>query len=432
MAGMPSERHVDELHYELAQARLSNGLEVAVQHDPGAPGQAVNLYYEVGSADEEPDRTGFAHLFEHLMFQGSAQVASGEHMALIEALGGTVNATTSADRTNYFQTVPADALDLVLWLEADRLASLAITAENFEAQRQVVKEERRQRYDNQPYGDLLELLTAQHFPADHPYGHLPIGSMAHLDEATLDDVATFFASWYRPSNARLVLCGPVPADEAFDLAERRFGQLPRLPKPAPLSSDWSGRLVAPQVTEVTRSVPHSIAYLSWTVPPAAHPDHAALDLAASVLADGHASRLHRALVKESDTATEVHLSTLPHRRAESVLAASVRPSENSGVAEVSARLLDELVAFTETGPTEEELLRAQAQYERDWLWELATTSGRADLINEQWLVHGDPATVNTHLSDVLALTPDDLARVAARYLVPATVHQLHYLSGESR
>ncbi|HMR48468.1 MAG TPA: pitrilysin family protein [Arachnia sp.] len=429
---MPSERDVDELHYELAHARLSNGLEVVVQHDPGAPGQAVNLYYEVGSADEEPDRTGFAHLFEHLMFQGSAQVASGEHMALIEALGGTVNATTSSDRTNYFQTVPADALDLVLWLEADRLASLAITAENFEAQRQVVKEERRQRYDNQPYGDLLELLTAQHFPADHPYGHLPIGSMAHLDEASLDDVATFFARWYRPSNAHLVLCGPVPPEEAFALAERRLGHLPQLPKPEPLSPEWRGALVAPQVTEVTRPVPHSIAYLSWTVPPAAHPDHAALDLASSVLADGHASRLHRTLVKESDVATEVHLSTLAHRRAESVVAASARPSEASDATEVSARLLDELVAFAASGPTEEELQRAQAQYERDWLWELATTSGRADMINEQWLVHGDPSAVNTHLSQVLALTPGDLARVVARYLVPDTAHQLHYLSGDPR
>lgn len=429
---MPSEPHVDELHYELARARLSNGLEVVVQHDPGAPGQAVNLYYQVGSADEELNRTGFAHLFEHLMFQGSAQVASGEHMALIEALGGTVNATTSSDRTNYFQTVPADALDLVLWLEADRLASLAITAENFEAQRQVVKEERRQRYDNQPYGDLLELLIAQHFPADHPYGHLPIGSMAHLDDAALDDVATFFARWYRPSNARLVLCGPVPAEEAFDLVERRFAPLPHLPKPAAASPGWAGDLVAPQITEVMRPVPHSLAYLSWAVPPAAHPDHAALDLAAAVLADGHASRLHRALVKEAGVATEVHLSTLPHRTAESVLAASVRPSESADVAEVSVRLLDELVAFSQTGPTEEELRRAQAQYERDWLWELATTTGRADLINEHWLVHGDPSTVNTHLADMLALTPDDLTRVVARYLVPEAAHRLHYLSGETR
>ncbi|MEZ5085820.1 MAG: pitrilysin family protein [Tessaracoccus sp.] len=429
---MLSESPVDELHYHLARARLSNGLEVVVQHDPGAPGEAVNLYYEVGSADEEPDRTGFAHLFEHLMFQGSAQVAPGEHMALIESLGGTVNATTSSDRTNYFQTVPPGALDLVLWLEADRLASLAITSDNFEAQRQVVKEERRQRYDNQPYGDLLELLTAQHFPGSHPYGHLPIGSMAHLDEASLDDVATFFTRWYRPSNARLVLCGPVPTAEAFDLAERRFGHLPALPRPDRSTSAWPGQLIAPQVAEVVRPVPHSLTYLSWRTPVASHPDQIALDLASSVLADGHASRLHRALVKDAGVATEVHISTLPHRNAESLLAASARPSERCTVAELSSRLLDELAAFAETGPTEQELRRAQAGYERDWLWELATATGRADLINEHWLVFGDPASINTHLAAVLALTPDDLRRVVAEYLVPAAAHQLNYLSGESR
>ncbi|MDF1486783.1 M16 family metallopeptidase [Tessaracoccus caeni] len=429
---MPLEPPVEELHYELTRARLSNGLEVVVQHDPGAPGEAVNLYYEVGSADEEPHRTGFAHLFEHLMFQGSAQVASGEHMALIEALGGTVNATTSSDRTNYFQAVPPGALDLVLWLEADRLASLAITADNFEAQRDVVKEERRQRYDNQPYGDLLELLIAQHFPAGHPYGHLPIGSMEHLDDAALDDVATFFARWYRPSNARLVLCGPVPPDEALDLVENRFGLLPTLPAPARPAVGERHQLFAPQVTSVTRPVPHSLSYLSWTVPPATHPDHAPLDLAASVLADGHASRLHRALVKEAGIATELHLSTLPHLRAESVVAASARPSEQTSVAELSERLLTEIAAFAESGPTEEELQRAQAQYERDWLWELATTAGRADLINEHWLTYGDPASINTHLTHVMSLTPADLARVVADHLTPAAAHQLHYLSGEDR
>ncbi|HMS36721.1 MAG TPA: pitrilysin family protein, partial [Arachnia sp.] len=171
----------DHLRYELASATLDNGLSVVVSPDPGAPGVAVNLWVEVGSADEVVGRTGFAHLFEHLMFQGSSQVASGEHMATVEAVGGTVNATTSSDRTNYFETVPRGALDLALWLEADRFASLAITPENFEAQRQVVKEEKRQRYDNQPYGDLLQLLTAQHFAPEHPYGHLTIGSMADLD-----------------------------------------------------------------------------------------------------------------------------------------------------------------------------------------------------------------------------------------------------------
>ncbi len=203
------------LRYELTQDRLDNGLQVVVAPDPAAPGVAVNLWVEVGSADEAPGRTGFAHLFEHLMFQGSANVASGEHMATVESLGGTVNATTSTDRTNYFETVPRGALELALWMEADRFSSLAITPGNFEAQRQVVKEEKRQRYDNQPYGDLLELLTAQHFPADHPYGHLTIGSMTDLDDASPADVAEFFDAWYRAEQ---------PAARALRPRHRRRGR----------------------------------------------------------------------------------------------------------------------------------------------------------------------------------------------------------------
>ena len=206
---------------------LHNGLRVAVAPSD-SPGVALNLWYDVGSVDESPTRTGFAHLFEHLMFQGSANVAPGEHMALIEAMGGTVNATTSSERTNYFETVPPGGLELALRLEADRLASLAITDENFEAQREVVKEEKRERYDNQPYGDLLQLIIEQHFPPEHPYGHLTIGSMQHLDEASIDEVSAFFDAWYRPSNAKLVLTGPVSPDDGFKLAQKYFGDLPRL------------------------------------------------------------------------------------------------------------------------------------------------------------------------------------------------------------
>nr|WP_231979768.1 pitrilysin family protein [Tessaracoccus coleopterorum] len=250
------------LHYPMARHRLDNGLEVVVAPDADAPGVAVNIWVEVGSADETPGRTGFAHLFEHLMFQGSANVASGEHMATVEALGGTVNATTSTDRTNYFETVPHGALDLALWLEADRFSSLAITGENFETQRQVVKEEKRQRYDNQPYGDLLELLTGQHFPSDHPYGHLTIGSMQDLDDAPLEDVATFFGAWYPASNLRLVLCGPVGADEGIALAEKHFGHLPMVPKPMRAAMP-EPTAATPGTTTVSRPVPHSLSYLSW-------------------------------------------------------------------------------------------------------------------------------------------------------------------------
>jgi zinc protease len=197
--------------YPIVEHRLGNGLRVIASPDHGAPSVAVNLWYDVGSRDEEPGRTGFAHLFEHIMFQGSAHVPSGQHIGLLQAAGASVNATTWFDRTNYFETLPTGGLDLALWLEADRLGTLldALTQESLDNQREVVKEERRQRYDNVPYGDAMELLNALTFPPDHPYGHTTIGSMDDLNAATLADVQSFFRTHYRPSNAVLSVVGGV-------------------------------------------------------------------------------------------------------------------------------------------------------------------------------------------------------------------------------
>lgn len=415
------------LDYELAETTLENGLRVCVQPDPLAPAVAVNLWYEVGSYDEEPERTGFAHLFEHLMFQGSGNVASGEHMALIEANGGSVNATTSTDRTNYFETVPRGALDLALWLEADRMSSLAITDANFAAQREVVKEEKRQRYDNQPYGDLLELLVAQHFPSDHPYGHLPIGSMAHLDDATLDDVQKFFEQWYRPSNARLVLCGPVEVDEAFELAATYLGRVPALDQPGHTESTAPDLAARDRV--VHGAVPHPLVYMSWPTPQASHPDHLALDIALSILADGNSSRLHKSVVRSRRVAQEVHAASLPHLRSTSITTFMARPTEGFTTEVAAVAVREEVARFGEEGPTPEELARALAQYERDWLLGLATVEGRADIINDAWLTYGTPAHINKHGMELAAL---DITAVrdAVQNHLSAAPSNLHYLPTE--
>ena len=221
------------LRYPIEQHRLDNGLRVIASPDHVAPSVAVNLWYGVGSRHEEPGRTGFAHLFEHVMFQGSAQVPSGQHMALMQAAGASVNATTWFDRTNYFETLPTGGLDLALWLEADRLGSLldALTQENLDNQREVVKEEKRQRYDNVPYGDVMERLIALTFPTDHPYGHTTIGSMADLDAATLADVGAFFRRHYLPNNAVLTIAGDIEPEDAFTRAQTYFGTLPAGPLP---------------------------------------------------------------------------------------------------------------------------------------------------------------------------------------------------------
>ena len=213
---------------------------------------AVNIWYDVGSSDEEQGRTGFAHLFEHVMFQGSAHVASGQHIALLQAAGAVVNATTWFDRTNYFETLPTGGLDLALWLEADRMGTLldALTQENLDTQREVVKEEKRQRYDNVPYGDVMELLNALTFPADHPYGHTTIGSMEDLDAATLEDVHAFFRRHYVPNNAVLSIVGDVEPDDAFqradDLLRASRAPVPSRPNPR------LGRLIHCLITHALR------------------------------------------------------------------------------------------------------------------------------------------------------------------------------------
>ena len=221
------------LGYPIVEHTLDNGLRVISSPDHIAPSVAVNIWYDVGSRDEEQGRTGFAHLFEHVMFQGSAHVASGQHIALLQAAGAVVNATTWFDRTNYFETLPTGGLDLALWLEADRMATLldALTQENLDNQREVVKEEKRQRYDNVPYGDVMELLNTLTFPPDHPYGHTTIGSMEDLDAATLEDVHDFFRRHYVPNNAVLSIVGDVEPEDAFERAEIYFGHLTAGAKP---------------------------------------------------------------------------------------------------------------------------------------------------------------------------------------------------------
>jgi hypothetical protein len=218
---------------------LDNGLRVTLSPDPRAPIVAVNLWYDVGSKHEKPGKTGFAHLFEHMMFQGTASVEKGEHFKLVQAAGGTLNASTWLDRTNYFETLPAHELELALWLEADRMATLldALDQANLENQREVVKNEKRQSYDNRPYGSFYERIMAALFPPGHPYHHTPIGSMDDLNAATLDDVIEFFRAWYAPNNAVLSIAGDVDVGEAHAAAARYFGPIPanpRIVQPPPL------------------------------------------------------------------------------------------------------------------------------------------------------------------------------------------------------
>ncbi len=418
--------------YPLHERRLDNGLRVVVNPDHIVPVVAVNLWYDVGSADETLDRTGLAHLFEHLMFQGSAHVRSGDHLGLIQAAGGSVNGTTSYDRTNYFEAVPKPALRLALWLEADRLGTLLETVDqaSLDNQRDVVKEEKRQRYDNVPYGDVWHRLLAFSFPAGHPYAHPTIGSMEDLDAATLEDIQTFFRSHYRASRAVLTLAGDITAAEGFRLAEQYFGHLPRHPgRPRPQLAELSPHVGIPR-EEVHAAVPRDAVYATWLLPQAPHQDLEALGLATSILGDGITSRLHQALVR-TELAEGAGAFTMSLARGNSAAVASARCWEGVTPEALEAAMIDAWQEFADAGPTAEEHGRAQAQFAREWLTELAAVDQRADRLGQAATLFGTPDWVNTRLRTVMDVTTDDILRVTRRWLAPENRAVLTYRTQEA-
>jgi predicted Zn-dependent peptidase len=408
------------LSYPIATHTLANGLRVVVSTDHNVPAVAVQVRYDVGSRDEQPGRTGFAHLFEHLMFQGSAHVRSGEHFGALQAEGAVLNGTTSFDRTNYYETLPSGGLDLALWLEADRMATLldAVNQTNLDTQRDVVKEEKRQSYDNQPYGTWLERCFALLFPPGHPYAHLPIGSMADLDAATLDDVHAFFHRYYGPNNAALAIVGDIEADDAFERAERYFGPIARIPEPPEPPDGTIGPLAGPAIEEVVEDVPAAAAYRVMRLPPDPSPGLNAAHVALELLGGGSSSRLHRRLLRHDQLATAVYAGVIGMRGGVSVgqvvlqahEGAPLEPLEDAADAEI-ARLLDE-------GPTADEVATAKAQLEHGYLRRLGTYAGRADELAKLVLGTGEPQRVNSWLQELDAVGLDDVNALIRQYLDP--------------
>ena len=331
------------------------------------------------------------------MFQGSAHVGSGQHIGLMQAAGASVNATTWFDRTNYFETLPTGGLDLALWLEADRMGTLleALTQQSLDNQREVVKEEKRQRYDNVPYGDVMLRLIQLTFPTDHPYGHSTIGSMADLDAATLDDVRSFFAAHYLPNNAVLSIVGDVDADTAFAAAETYFGPLPSGPPPADPDETPLPPLTGLPREDTTADVPADAVYLTWRLPAVGTPAFDAVDLAFSILGHGQTSRIYRRLVHNEEIAETASASTMGLIGGTSFGIASARARAGTAIKQVEETLVAEVERLGTDGPTPAELQRAKAQYERHWLHELARIDSRADAFGEFATLQGDPGLVNT-------------------------------------
>jgi zinc protease len=409
-----------KLDYPILEHTLDNGLRVICSPDHIAPSVAVNIWYDVGSRDEEQGRTGFAHLFEHMMFQGSAHVASGQHIALLQAAGAVVNATTWFDRTNYFETLPTGGLDLALWLEADRMATLldALTQENLDNQREVVKEEKRQGYDNVPYGDVMELLNGLTFPPDHPYGHTTIGSMEDLDAATLEDVHSFFRRHYLPSNAVLSIVGDVEPEDAFEHADMYFGALAPGPKPIKPEAKSLEPLSGIPRTETSDNVPADAIYFSWRLPARGGRDFDALDLAFSILGHGQTSRLHKQLVRGTEHAERAGASTMGLIGGNSFGFSYARARDGVSPEQLEKEMAEVIDQLLTDGPTEEELRRAKAQFERHWLHELARVDSRADVLGEYATLHDDPQLINSRIAEITAVEQDDVDAAMQQWLRP--------------
>ena len=416
---------------EFSETRLQNGLRLIISEDHLAPVAAVNVWYAVGSKHEQPGKTGFAHLFEHVMFQGSAHVGKAEHIALVQAAGGTMNGTTWLDRTNYFETMPSHQLALALWLEADRMGTLldALSQENLDNQREVVKNEKRWSYDNRPYGSWNEKLLASVFPAEHPYHHPTIGSMEDLDAASLEDVQAFFRLHYAPNNAVVSVVGDVDPEQVRGWVEKYFGAIPANPNlPVQLPEMGLPPTIGGEIREVVPDrVPLPRIYWGFRGPVFGDPRLDALDLAGQILAGGKGSRLHRRLVREERLAQDVALFSMGLVGGGSVTAgwATARPGVD--LAALETAFWEELERLGREPVSDDELERAKALTEADELGALQRVDEKADRLSMYATLFDDPEMINRILPRYLATTAEQIRDVAADVFVPANRVVLTYL-----
>ncbi|HET9266607.1 MAG TPA: pitrilysin family protein [Vicinamibacterales bacterium] len=398
---------------------LDNGLDVIVHEDHHVPIVAVNLWYHVGSKNEQPGRTGFAHLFEHLMFEGSEHQNSG-YFAPLQAAGGQLNGSTNADRTNYWEVVPTNALELALWMESDRMGFLlpALTKERFETQRDVVLNERRQNYENRPYGLALMAIVASLFPAEHPYSWMTIGSAEDIRAMEFEDVREFFRTYYRPANASLVLAGDIATERAFELADRYFGDLPAGVKPSAVSA--SASLEGERRLLLEDRVERQRIYMAWLTPAMYAPGDSELDLVGDMLANGKTARLYKTLVYDRRVALDVSAAQQSREMAGYfVLAVTAAPG--ASLADLAAAVDEEIARLGAEGPTSAEMERAEAQAEANFVYHLQTVGGfdgKSDQLNAYNVLRGDPGFFAKDLDRYRQATPESVRAAARQYLRP--------------
>ena len=404
-----------ELPY--SKRTLPNGLDVIVHEDHHVPVVAVNVWYHVGSKNERPGRTGFAHLFEHLMFEGSKHHDKG-YFPPLQGAGGSLNGSTNADRTNYWEVVPTSAIDRALWMESDRMGFLlpALTRERFETQRDVVLNERRQSYENRPYGMVMMALSAALYPPDHPYSWMTIGSAEDIRAMQLEDVQEFFRTYYHPANASLVLAGDIDTERAFELAEAYFGEIPGGVRPQAVSN--GALLLTERRLVLEDRVEYPRIYLAWHSPAMFAADDAEMDLVGDLLANGKTSRLYKTLVYDLRIALDVSAYQSSREIGSFfLLVATAAPGHT--LTELQTLIDEELRRVVESGPSVEEMERSVAQAEAHFMYRLQTVGGfggKSDQLNAYNVLRGNPGFFAGDLDRYRNATRDSLQAAAQAYL----------------
>ncbi|MEZ5318228.1 MAG: pitrilysin family protein [Vicinamibacterales bacterium] len=412
LSAAPRDTVVRPPKFDYTMTTLANGLQVVFLEDHSTPIVHASLWYHVGSKDEKPGRTGFAHLFEHLMFKGSKNVRPDQHPSWITSVGGQANAYTEEDATVYWETVPAQYLPLVLWLEADRMGSLEVSEDKFLAEREVVKEERRMRYENQPFGRLPEIIYDHAFTT-HPYKHQTIGSMEDLEAASIDDVRGFYETYYVPNNATLTLAGDFDTAQAQALVERYFGRVPRgepVPRDIPKEPPHTGE----ERFTVNETWPLPAVVVSYHIPYDGHPDSYPLHILGKILSDGDSSRIYRSLVYEKELALAAfgQANLIEHPNLFYAVAIVQPPNTPDAVLRALQAELDRVKT---EGVTAGELNRAKRQFARDYIFGRETVQQKALQLAHAVVIHDDITTADGEFDLFQDITLEDVQRVARTY-----------------
>jgi len=399
---------------KFTEHKLKNGLRVILSEDHSAPTYSISVVYNAGSRDEHQGRTGFAHLFEHMMFQGSENVGKGEHFVLIENNGGGMNGSTNTDRTEYHETLPANQIDLGLFLESDRMRSLVINQANLDNQRETVKEERRQRYDNQPYGLTFDTLFETAYDS-FAYKHSTIGSMEDLNAASVKDVADFFKIYYAPNNAVLTLVGDFKSSEVLSKTEKYFGNIsPQTPPPAPEMTEPK------QTAERRKTIEDPLAQIprldiGWKIPQGNTPDWYALYVLGEILSTGQSSRFYQGFVREKQVAVQEGAGPF-ERRGPSLFIVDLLLVPGKDPNEVEKLVYEELERVKSQPVTDAELQKIKMEVKRGKVEQLEGTLYRAQALGENAIFYNDPNVINTGNDKLLSVTKEQIQKVARTYL----------------